>query len=195
MAINTAARRAACIGLAVGVLFPPPDGTISQPDRQAIARTYPGVTADSPPQWNDDRASMISVGAGVRVFPEPQSSLDAADRQHIAWLYRGILAEAGSEPEEQTGGLPRSYVLPNGMRIRATYAEAVALWERLNLPGEPAQVAETKQQTKTFDEIKSAALTKLETAETVERNDAARERAERERAYRMQALALLLTEA
>lgn len=47
MAVDTASRRASCIGFdfpSVHV-WPVPDGTIGQPDRQHIAYKYPGISA------------------------------------------------------------------------------------------------------------------------------------------------------
>lgn len=47
MAIDTRNRRASCLGIdgAYRVVFPNPDGTIDQPDRQQSAYKYPGITA------------------------------------------------------------------------------------------------------------------------------------------------------
>ena len=186
MAINTAARRAAVIGLSA-FLFPPPEGTLSQPDRQAIARVYPGIAAAAPLQWDDPRASMINVGSGARVFPLPQGTLDASDRQHVSWLYRDILAGDETPVDEPVAGAPKeSFVLPNGMRFRGTYAEAQALWSRTNTketvrPAKPERVAKA-----------APVVLEAVTLETHETDNAENEQPKR--TY-YDALALLLLEA
>lgn len=50
MAIDTRNKRASIlgIGLAAAIVFPNPDGTIGQEDRQHAAYTYPGITSSIP---------------------------------------------------------------------------------------------------------------------------------------------------
>lgn len=50
MAVDTRDRRSSVVAFARGHgrVFPNPDGTVGQPDRQHVAYSYPGITAGSP---------------------------------------------------------------------------------------------------------------------------------------------------
>ena len=49
MAVDTRNKRASCLGLdGITQVFPNPDGSITQPDRQQIAFAYPGIAAAPP---------------------------------------------------------------------------------------------------------------------------------------------------
>lgn len=47
MAIDSAAKRFSMMGMGDGSTLIPPDGTISQPDRQSLIHMYSGITASN----------------------------------------------------------------------------------------------------------------------------------------------------
>jgi hypothetical protein len=51
MAVDTRNKRASCISfdLSAGRVWPDPDGTLNQADRQHVALKYPGILAVGPP--------------------------------------------------------------------------------------------------------------------------------------------------
>lgn len=67
MAVDTRNKRASCLGIArtPPTVFPNPDGTIAQPDRQHTAYCYPGITASAP-----GGANLMAIERAVfrRVF-------------------------------------------------------------------------------------------------------------------------------
>ncbi|MCK5607406.1 hypothetical protein KAR91_36315 [Candidatus Pacearchaeota archaeon] len=48
MAIDTAAKRASVQAYALGLMRPPPDGTVNEGDRACLAWLYQGMDYDSP---------------------------------------------------------------------------------------------------------------------------------------------------
>lgn len=69
MAIDTKAKRASVQAMTFGLVRPPPDGTVSEPDRGAVAWIYSGIDfAGPPPPLQAHRWFMWFFGFSVDNF-------------------------------------------------------------------------------------------------------------------------------
>ncbi len=100
--LDTRAKRASAIGIDSPTLhvYPNPDGTISQTDRQQIAWKYPAISAAAPGGGNLDtiakRASALGIDLPfLHVYPAPDGTIAQPDRQQVAWKYSAISAASG----------------------------------------------------------------------------------------------------
>lgn len=99
MPVDTRNERAASLGVGLHALrvWPHPDGSVDQADRQHLAVSYPGILASGAVQ-SSTRASMVLLDLPVgRPLPFPDGTMTQGDRQQLAGKYRGILA-SGEAP-------------------------------------------------------------------------------------------------
>lgn len=91
MAVDTAAKRASILGLGLvaALVLPPPDGAISDGDRQHVAFTYPlagaggGASEDVLHTWTESRVPASSTTRRVphteAVFRGPRYTAEPID--------------------------------------------------------------------------------------------------------------------
>ncbi len=100
--LDTRNKRASALGFDLPFLrvFPNPDGSIDQPDRQQVAWKYPAISAAAPGGGNldtrDKRGSAFGIDLPfLSIYPGPDGTITQPDRQQVAWKYSAISAGGG----------------------------------------------------------------------------------------------------
>lgn len=97
MALDTRNRRASAVAFAIGHgrVWPNPDGTIDQPDRQHIAWVYPGITASAP-----GTPEVEVFGNGVSI---PDNDMTPSEADHTDF---GVVVQSA-------GTITRTFTVQN----------------------------------------------------------------------------------